>query len=408
MTLSVPVLAESQLRPGQVVDGRYRLESFLGGGGMASLYRAVHLVLEQPVALKILSPGVRALPGAAARFLREARAATQLKSPHVVRVMDVGTMADGAPYIVMELLEGQDLDRRLVAGWRPSLEEAIAVVLQACTALAEVHGLGIVHRDLKPANLFLTTGPDGLPLVKIIDFGISRLDAPVRGADAVPITDPEIVMGSPRYMAPEAMESAALADARSDIWALGTVLYELLVGPTPYDGDSLVAIYSAALQGPPSPTSSLRDDVPAGVDAVIARCLRIDPRERFGDVAELAVKLAPFGGASASRWVEEVIRVLAAARRRANHAEATPDTHPVEPERSIANHHISRITGSAAQRRRKVTDDAATDDAGGGTDTTLSFIGGAAGGVLGGAAPAGVGANGGALVIDDPAGSPPK
>jgi eukaryotic-like serine/threonine-protein kinase len=208
MNVSASQLGSGLLGPGQVVDGRYRIESYLGGGGMASVYRGVHLVLEQPVAIKILSPAIRDLPGAAARFIREARAATQLKSVNVVRVSDVGTLPDGAPYMVMELLEGQDLDEHLATGWRPSVEEAVRYVLQTCTALAEVHGLGIVHRDVKPANLFLTTGSDGRPLVKLIDFGISRVRAPVLGPSAVVLTNPDVVMGSPRYMSPEAMESA--------------------------------------------------------------------------------------------------------------------------------------------------------------------------------------------------------
>src|SRR5690606_21483056 len=167
------------------------------------------------------------------------------------RVYDVGTVPDGAPYMVMEFLEGRDLNEVVERGPLPSVEDAVDWVLQACEALAEVHGRGIVHRDLKPANLFLTRGADGLSCVKLIDFGISRVESPLSPKVAHGLTQPDAVMGSPRYMSPEMMESASKADSRSDIWGLGTVLYELLVGETPYDGASFVDLYRQALEGPP-------------------------------------------------------------------------------------------------------------------------------------------------------------
>ena len=282
------------LRPGEVVDGRYRVEAYLGGGGMASVYRATHVVLEQPVALKIVSPQIREVPGVAARFIREARAATSLKGEHVARVFDVGTMADGAPYMVMEFLEGKDLGEVLETSQRPAVEDAVDWVLQACEALAEVHGRGIVHRDLKPANLFLTRGADGLPCVKLIDFGISRFESPLSPKDAHGLTQPDAIMGSPRYMSPEMMESATKADARSDIWGLGTVLYEMLTGDAPYDGESFIEIYRKAVDGPPRAPSAIRDDVPKALDEVILKCLSADPDDRYADVADLAAALAPF------------------------------------------------------------------------------------------------------------------
>ena len=156
-----PAPTSSRLAPGELVDGRYRIDAYLGGGGMASVYRATHAVLEQPVAIKVVCPLVRAVPGMAQRFLREARAATQLKSEHVARVTDVGTMADGAPFMVMEYLEGQDLGALIESEAAIPVEDAVDYVLQVCEALGEVHGRGTVHRDLKPANLFLTKGADG-------------------------------------------------------------------------------------------------------------------------------------------------------------------------------------------------------------------------------------------------------
>ncbi len=304
------------LAPGDVVDGRYRIEAFLGGGGMASVYRATHVVLEQPVAIKVMCPLIRQVPGMAQRFLREARAATLLKSEHVARVSDVGTMADGAPFMVMEYLEGQDLDTVVEAEARTTVEDAVDYVLQVCEALGEVHGRGIVHRDLKPANLFLTRGADGLACVKLIDFGISRSESPLSPKDALSLTQPDTVMGSPRYMSPEQMESATKADFRSDIYGIGAVLYELLTKRAPHEGDSLLDIYAAATQGPAAAPSTMREDVPSSLDEVILRCLQLEPEARYDDVAELAAALAPFGPEGSLARADGIARILESSRAR--------------------------------------------------------------------------------------------
>lgn len=317
------------LQTGDLLDGRYRVGPRLGGGGMASVFSATHVALDRPVAVKVVAPLVRDLPGVATRFQREAHAATRLKSEHVVRVFDVGTAPDGAPYMVMELLEGADLAELLERGDAPTPEEAVDLVLQACEALAEVHGLGIVHRDLKPANLFVTRGPDGRTCIKLIDFGISRLDAraehdagggalAAQANEAAAWAAPEMVMGSPRYMAPEQMESAAAADTRADIWGLGAILYELLVGRPPFDGDSLLDIYAAAVRASPPRPSSLVPGLPRALDDVVLSCLRVEAEERHADVAALARALAPFGTEGAAARAEAVARVLAVTRRGAN------------------------------------------------------------------------------------------
>jgi serine/threonine-protein kinase len=330
---------EPLLHEGEIVGGRYRIERYLGGGGMAAVYKATHEGLDQPVALKVVSRAVRELPGCSARFIREARAATKLKGEHIVRVFDVGTTDQGTPYFAMELLEGKDLNELLESGTKPSVEEAIDYILQAAEALAEVHGLGIVHRDLKPANLFVTRGADGRPCLKLIDFGISRIDQPLSPKDALSLTSPDVVMGSPRYMPPEQMESAAAADTRSDIWGLGAILYELLCGDAPFDGESLMAIYASVVRSPPPLPSSINPAVPAELDAVILKCLSVDPAGRFADVAELANALAPIGDERAPMRAEAIARVLEASRARGQGA-----SEPVEVSvnRNSSSSHIRR------------------------------------------------------------------
>jgi serine/threonine-protein kinase len=339
------------LSPGDIIDGRYRIEAYLGGGGMASVYRATHVVLEQAVAIKVIAPVIRQVPGMAQRFLREARAATQLKSEHVARVTDVGTMADGAPYMVMEYLDGCDLDAVLEAGTELAVEEGVEYVLQACEALAEVHGLGIVHRDLKPANLFLTKGADGLPCVKLIDFGISRTDSPLSPKDVVSLTQPDTVMGSPRYMSPEQMESAAKADCRSDIYGIGAVLYELLTRKAPHEGETFLDIYAAATLAPPAPPSALRHDVPRELDEVILRCLRIDPSERYADAADLALALAPFGPAGSTARAEAIARTLEAARSRTQNGGSVDELPTTDEGSSRVRRRVSSSAHALRQRR---------------------------------------------------------
>lgn len=342
--------APKQLAPGDIVDRRYRIESYLGGGGMASVYRATHVLLETPVAIKVVSPQIRLLAGMAQRFLREARAATRMKGEHVARVSDVGTMPDGAPFMVMEYLEGRDLDAVLESGEEIPVEDAVDYVLQACEALAEVHGIGIVHRDLKPANLFLTRGTDGAPFIKLIDFGISRSDSPLTPRDLADLTQPDALLGSPRYMSPEQMQSTKTADSRSDIYGIGAVLYELLTHRTPHDGDTLLDIYAAATMGPPEVPSSLRSGVPSALDDVIMRCLRIDPDERFEDAAALAKALAPFGPQGSMERAERIARILDSARARAN-ADGGRDARASDP--GDGSRVRRRVPSSAHARRQR-------------------------------------------------------
>jgi serine/threonine-protein kinase len=244
------------------------------------------------------------------RFLREARLAIKIRSEHCVRVLDVGTLENGVPYMVMEYLEGEDLaaivDRRQTV----PIAAAIDWVLQAAEALAEAHALGIVHRDLKPANLFLTRRADGTPCVKVLDFGISKQTA--SGADAG-VTKTQAVLGSPRYMSPEQMRSTKDVDVRTDVWALGAVVHELIAGQPPFDAETMTALCAAILQDPPRPIRLTRPDVPPQLEAAIVGALEKDRDLRFPNIAQLAAALAPFGSPAAGASAERIARILGVA-----------------------------------------------------------------------------------------------
>jgi serine/threonine-protein kinase len=253
---------------------------------MGVVVRVTHLHLGEELALKILLKEATTHPDVTARFLREAQSAARLRGEHVTRVSDVGLLPDGVPYIAMEYLRGVDLSaelgrRRLFPG------EAVDYMLQACEALAEAHVHDIVHRDIKPSNLFLTTRPDGTPLIKVLDFGISKTAV----AKAALVTKTDIVMGTPGYMSPEQMKASRAVDARSDIWSLGIVLYECLCGRRPFEAESFSAVVLMAGTEPPPP---MDPRLPRGLQAVVLRCLEKDRAARFPSIAALAAALAPF------------------------------------------------------------------------------------------------------------------
>jgi eukaryotic-like serine/threonine-protein kinase len=298
---------------GEILAGKYRVERVLGMGGMGVVVAALHLALDERVAIKFLLPEALANAEAVARFAREARAAVKIKSQHVARVIDVGTLETGAPYMVMEFLKGQDLSNHLRESGALPVVDAVDFVLQACEALAEAHALGIVHRDLKPANLFLTTLADGSPCVKVLDFGISKVTNPSASGPDLGMTKTQTMMGSPLYMSPEQMASSRDVDGRADLWAIGTILYELLTGRVPFNADTMPQLCAMILQYPPPPPRSLRPEIPEGLVHVVLRCLEKDRTRRFANVAELAHALAPFGSRAASRSAERVSRVLSAA-----------------------------------------------------------------------------------------------
>ena len=266
------------LRAGDIVGDKYRIERQLGSGGMGVVLEATHLQLNQPVALKFLVDSGLEHDIATERFLREARATFRLRSEHTVRVMDVGTLPTGEPFMVMEKLEGKDL-KQLVAERGPlPVAEASLYIIQICNALAEAHALGIIHRDLKARNLYVVKRVDGTPCVKVLDFGISKMRD---DSDRAPLTVPEMGMGSPRYMAPEQWTNASAVDARADIYAAGAVFYELLTGQYPLAGLQLAEVIKRIRAGAVPSPREIRPDLPDAICRVVMRALRPRAEERY-------------------------------------------------------------------------------------------------------------------------------
>jgi serine/threonine-protein kinase len=314
------------LANGAIVAGKYLVEETLAEGGIGVVVVARHLALQQRVAIKYLKPKTLANPAIVERFVREARLAAQLRSEHVVRVFDVGTLPEAGPYMVMEYLVGEDLGRTVQAGPAP-IQRTVDCILQACDALAEAHALRIVHRDIKPENMFLAQRASGAPVLKIIDFGISKV-APKRGeVEAVGTeTASSERFGTPLYMSPEQLRATSSVDTRTDIWSLGIVFYELLTGSLPFGGADLPQICTSILTSAPPPMTALCPGLPPELEAAVGKCLEKDPARRFANVAELAQAIAPFGPASAGERVERIVELV----RRADDS-LRPPTPPGTP-----------------------------------------------------------------------------
>jgi len=296
--------------PGEILAGKYCVEAVLGVGGMAVVVAARHIELDHRVALKILLPRYRSNEEVVARFRREARAAVKIKSEHVARVHDVGALHDGAPCLVMEFLEARRAVALLADQGPLAQETAVDYLLEACEALAEAHGLGVVHRDLKPANLFLAKRSDGKPIIKLLDFGISKVGG-------VELTRRRSSFGTPHYMSPEQLLATGQVDFRSDIWSLGAILHELIAGRPPFDSEDLSELQKLIKQGAPRKLSEEVPNAPRELEQVILRCLEKDAKQRFANIAEFAAALGPFGSKeSAQLMVERVKGVTETAKNR--------------------------------------------------------------------------------------------
>ncbi len=280
------------LRRGAPFAGKYVVERILGRGGMGTVFEAKHVRLGHRVAIKVLGSELRDYPELVMRFEREARAAGALSSRHVVRVFDIDMTEDATPFIVMELLVGEDLADVVERDGAQPVGRAVRWVLEACDAIAEAHRLGIIHRDIKPSNLFLSD--EG---VKVLDFGIAKRIASKEAA----ITQAVAPLGTPQYMSPEQVRCAKDVDTRTDIWSVGVTLFELLTGRTPFAQESSSACIASIAADPVPDPRSFRPDLPSELVDVLMRALEKDRTRRYGSITELAVALAPF----AERDVDE-------------------------------------------------------------------------------------------------------
>jgi len=344
------------VRDGEDLAGKYRIGSIIGIGAMGIVVAARHKLLDQKVAIKFLHTDLREQPNGISRFVQEAQAAMSIQSEHVVRIRDIAMLETGEPYIIMEYLEGGDLATRLRKTGVFAPREAVDYVLEACEAIAEAHCVGIIHRDLKPANLFLVERYGAAPSIKVLDFGVSKttemLRAPELDEQSGEMTGAKAVLGSPFYMSPEQMVSARDVDARTDIWALGVTLFQLITGKIPYTGNSIVQVYAKInARGPHKWKDALRE-CPPGLEAVITKCLARDRNRRYPSVADLARALKPYGTARAEVSVLRIKQMLAG---KGAVQTSTLDPHvlpPVEAPRNVEVHVPSAPTLRAHAPRR--------------------------------------------------------
>ncbi|HTR53837.1 MAG TPA: serine/threonine-protein kinase [Kofleriaceae bacterium] len=342
-------------QPGTVLLGKYRVDSLIGEGGMGAVVKASHLDLDEKYAIKVLLPEMLSRQDIVQRFLREAKAAVKLKGEHVARVIDVGRLDgefEGVPYIVMEYLNGADLNAIIKHHGAQDPAVAADLLLQACEAIAEAHSIGIIHRDIKASNFFISQPENEAPHLKVLDFGIAT--APQGTSE---LTDADAVIGTPAYMAPEQMRAARIADARSDIWSMGVVLYELLEGKRPFCSE----VYSELCLkvGMDPPEEMVAPGIPEGVRAIVLKCLEKPVERRYQSVAELAFDLMPFASdiVLARAAVEQCARLLGRRSTRSIDIARAPDDMTPAPSPPM------RITPTSGQMAAAVPEKTPTSQA---------------------------------------------
>ena len=295
------------MKVGEVIDSKYELVRLIGQGGMGSVWEGRHVQIGRRAALKFLHPQVAHNAEIASRFLREAQAAAAIGSDHIVDIYDVGQLPNGVPYLVMEYLDGEDLASVLKRGGRLEPGRAVELILQLCEALEPAHERGIVHRDLKPANLVLVQREKTGLWLKVLDFGIAKVQAELSGQSRS-LTKTGTTIGTPIYMAPEQFQRAKTVDHRADIYSAGVILYQLLSGCLPFEADTYEELIVAVVTEEPTPLRDARPGIDAGLESVVMRSIARDAKARFESMGELAKALQPF----AAQEVESIQRVAPA------------------------------------------------------------------------------------------------
>jgi serine/threonine protein kinase len=315
------VSASLPVARGEMVGGKYRIERAIGKGGMGVVVAAHDVGLDRPVAIKFLHRLTATDQEFSARFRREARAMAKLTNDHCVRVLDVGELPTGEPFLVMEQLEGRDLSALVDKHGPLPVSDVADYVLQACEAIAEAHSLGIVHRDLKPSNLYLARKADGTSTIKVLDFGIAKMTTE-DSESPQSLTNTTAFLGSPAYISPEQLLCARDVGPQADIWSLGAIMHKLLAGRPPFIADTMPQVCSLIISSPPARVRDVRPEVPRELQDIILRCLQREPRDRFRSVADLARALAPFAPAgsypSADRatWMMRALTITVPERSR--------------------------------------------------------------------------------------------
>ncbi|MBW2529618.1 MAG: serine/threonine protein kinase [Deltaproteobacteria bacterium] len=344
-------------RAGEVLDERYRLDRLLGVGGMGAVFSATDVAHDLAVAIKVLLPDEAENLDSTRRFVREAKAVQALDSLHVAQVFGTGRLSNGLPYMVQELLDGESLDRMIRLRAPLPVEEAVDLMLQTCEGVASAHARGIIHRDLKPSNLHTTSGAEGRPIVKVLDFGIAkatgRLDPQT---DGLSLTEASSTLGSPQYMSPEQLRCSKTVDARTDIWSLGCILHKLLTGRGAFEADNVGAQFAMIVSDPPSPLREHRPELPAELEAVVLCCLEKQLDHRYQDVGQLAEALLPFAAAGAEESVHRTRSIL-------DEAGVSAPSLPRAPDSSASFVEAATIVDNARTRRWRKEETEATSRA---------------------------------------------